>query len=49
MRHEQFLHTRDPARDTHHGDRGPMLGIVNGMLGSLAIWALIAGVVVVAS
>lgn len=27
----------------------PMLGIVNGMIGSLAIWALIAGVVVVAS
>jgi hypothetical protein len=49
MRHEQFLLTRDPASETHHGDRGPMMGIVNGMLGSLAIWALIAGVVVVAS
>ncbi|WP_322963820.1 hypothetical protein [Sphingomonas fuzhouensis] len=30
-------------------DRGPMLGIVNGVIGSLAMWALIAGVVVVAS
>jgi len=49
MRHEQFLLTRDTARDTHHGDRGPIMGIVNGMVGSLAIWALIAGVVVVAS
>ena len=27
----------------------PMLGIVNGLIGSLAMWALIAGVVVVAS
>lgn len=27
----------------------PMLGIVNGVIGSLAMWALIAGVVVVAS
>ncbi|WP_275934735.1 hypothetical protein [Sphingomonas yabuuchiae] len=27
----------------------PMLGIINGMIGSLALWALIAGVVVVAS
>ena len=27
----------------------PMLGVVNGLIGSLAMWALIAGVVAVAS
>ncbi len=27
----------------------PMLGIVNGLIGSLAMWAVIAGVVVAAS
>lgn len=27
----------------------PMAGIVNGLIGSAALWALIAGVVVVAS
>jgi hypothetical protein len=27
----------------------PMLGIINGLIGSLALWALIAGVIVAAS
>jgi hypothetical protein len=27
----------------------PMLGIVNGLIGSLAMWAVIAGIVVIAS
>ncbi|MGE7206748.1 hypothetical protein ACQKJZ_13840 [Sphingomonas sp. NPDC019816] len=43
---------RDPlplAPDEVGRRSSPMTGIMNGMIGSLALWAIIAGVVVVAS
>ncbi|MEK9211940.1 hypothetical protein [Sphingomonas sp. 2378] len=35
----------------HDGGRdgGPMVGIINGIIGSLAIWAVIAAVILTAS
>jgi hypothetical protein len=30
-------------------DGGPMIGIINGIIGSLAIWAVIAAMVIAAS
>lgn len=43
---------RDPLPMPPHEDMRrspPMAGIVNGMIGSLALWAIIAGVVVAAN
>ncbi|WP_294277000.1 hypothetical protein [uncultured Sphingomonas sp.] len=45
MRHEHFPKNREVARGYDMTQSAPVTGLVNGLLASFVLWALIAGVV----
>jgi len=48
MRHEHFPKNREVARSYDMAPPAPVTGMVNGLLASFVLWALIAGVVALA-